>query len=342
MTHHTRRARIVATALALLATPVLAQEKPKALTDLAAIATKKPPVVWSESSEAAAIGKVIATFNKTYPDIKVEFIRDTGGNTLAAKVVQEAQAGGTPAALLSGDPQQLVAIEQRGLLVKSDWKALGVDAALAPTPTLIATAASLGAIVWNKKNVPDAQVPKTLNDLLKPQYTGKVGSWIRAPTYAQLGKLAGEAEVRAFLEKLLTMQPRLYDSTYRLAQEAATGEIDVGFGLWHASQPTIAAGGPIGVALTDPVATSTIFSAIVNKSANPEGAQVLAVWLATREGADAYEEATGRGNPYVAGTKTQKLVEGRKLSEYPIAEMATYVRLQTDFNKMLSSRGTVK
>lgn len=338
----TRSTLLAAIAAASLGTPAFAQQKSKALAELEAAAAKSPPVVWSESSEASAIAKVIAAFNKAYPDIKVTFIRDTGGNTLAAKVVQEVQAGGTPAALLSGDPQQLVAIEQRGLLVKSDWKALGIDASIAPTPTLIATAAALGAIVWNKTNVPQAQAPKTMDDLLKPQYTGKVGSWIRAPTYAQLAKVEGEAKVKAFLEKLLAMQPRLYDSTYRLAQEAATGEIDVGFGLWHSSQPTIAKGGPIGVALPDTVATSTIFSSVVQKSANPQGAQVLAVWLASPEGARVYEEATGRGNPYVKGTETQKLVEGHKLSEFSISEMATYVRLQTEFNRMLSSRGAVK
>ena len=74
MTRHTRRTLIAVAAVALIGTPAFAQEKPKALADLAATAAKKPPVVWSESSEAAAIAKVIATFNKSYPDIKVEFI----------------------------------------------------------------------------------------------------------------------------------------------------------------------------------------------------------------------------------------------------------------------------
>ena len=49
------------------------------LQDLAAAATKKGPVIWYESSPPEAIIKIAAAFNKRYPDIKIQYVRNTGG-----------------------------------------------------------------------------------------------------------------------------------------------------------------------------------------------------------------------------------------------------------------------
>ena len=333
-----------ALALPTLALPRLAraQTVPKPLADLAAAAAAKPPVVWTESSEVAAAGKVIAAFNQRFPDIKVSFVRDTGGNTLAAKVVQETQAGGTPAAVLTGDQALFVELDRRGLLLKPDWAALGVDKGLIGSPYMVATTAAIGMLVWNKKAVSDADAPKRIEDLLAPRWKGKVGSWIRAPHYAMLGKAMGPDKVRELIAGLIANDARVYDSTFRIGQELATGEIDVGYTFFHTTQPALAAGAPIGYAFVDPVSVSTLYSCVVAKSANPEGGQVLAAWLSTKEGADAYEAATNRGNPYIPGTRSHGLVAGRKLSEYPLAELDTYVKLQAELNKMLSARGGAK
>src|SRR5690242_15446480 len=50
-----------------------------AVQDLAAIAAKKGPVIWYESSPPEAVLKIAAAFNKKYPDIKIQFVRLTGG-----------------------------------------------------------------------------------------------------------------------------------------------------------------------------------------------------------------------------------------------------------------------
>jgi iron(III) transport system substrate-binding protein len=317
-------------------------QTPKALSDLAEAAAKKPPVVWTESSEVAAAAKIIAAFNRQYPGIKVEYIRDTGGNTLAAKVVQQVQAGGQPAAVLTGDQAQFVELDKRGLVRKPDWAALGVAKELIGSPYMVATTAAIGMVVWNKSKVSDAEAPKSLEALAEPKWKGKAGSWIRAPHYAQLGKVMGADKIRDVVSRLVANEARLYDSTFRIGQELATGEIDVGYSFFHATQPALAAGAPIGYAFVDPVPVSTIYSTVVEKSANPEGGVVLVAWLATKEGADAYEAATNRGNPYVKGTRSAGLVAGRKISEYPLSELDTYVKLQAELNKILSARGAAK
>ena len=278
--------------------------------------SKKPPVIWSESSDLSQIQPVIAAFNKAFPDIKLEYIRDTGGNTLAAKAIQETQAGGVPAAFLMGDPSQFDALDKRGMLVKPDWNALGVEPALIGSPFMVAITAAIGCFIWNSQKVSDAERPRHLDDLVKPRFKDKVGSWIRAPGYASFGKLMGDDYIRDWTQKLVANGVKVYDTTYRLAQEVGSGEIEVAFGLTHSVAPVIAAGAPVKMDLTDPISTNTLFGAVVAKGANPEGAQVLAAWLTTKEGADAYEAGVGRGNPFVPGSKASALVGARKISEY--------------------------
>lgn len=311
----------------------------KAMQDLAAAAAKKDAVIWTESSPESAIRSVIAAFNKEYPAIKVQFVRNTGGNTLAARVIQEAQAGRATASLATGDKRQFELMRQRGLVVERDWSALGVPRIMSPRPHLVATAAAIGVLVWNKNKVKDADAPKNYLDLVNPKWSGKVGTWLRAPTYTNLAKSEGDAKVTDFLTRLVANKPRGYKSTFQLGQDIGTGEIDVGFSLYHTSLVPIKKGAPIGIAFMEPTPLDTIWSTVINKGANPEGAQVLVAWLASANGAKAYETATLRGNPYAPATDTAKLIGSRKLAEWSLDEAAEYDRLQTKYNKILAGAG---
>ncbi len=329
----------IATTLAILAaisTSNANAQASKAMQDLATAAAKKGPVVWTESSPEGAMRAVIAAFNKDYPAIKVQFVRNTGGNTLAARVIQEAQAGRPTASLATGDKRQFEIMRQRGLVVERDWSALGVSKIMSPRPHLVATAAAIGVLVWNKSKVKDADAPKNYNDLVNPKWSGKVGTWLRAPTYTNLAKAEGDAKVTEFLTKLVANKPRGYKSTFQLGQDVGTGEIDVGFSLYHTTLVPIKKGAPIGFAFMEPTPLDTIWSTVINKGANPEGAQVLVAWLASDNGAKAYEAATLRGNPYAPATETAKLVGKRKLTEWTLDEATEYDRLQTKYNKILS------
>jgi iron(III) transport system substrate-binding protein len=324
----------IAMGLAAMA-PVRADE----IQDLAAAAAKKPPVVWYESSEPGQIAKVAAEFNKRYPDIKVQFVQNTGGNTLAARVIQESRAGGQTASLISGDTVQLDLLAERDLMVKRDWTRLGVDKALAPAPHLVGISASIYVALWNKTKLSEAEAPKAWTDLLADRFKGKVGSWVRPPFFVQLAKAYGEQPARDIVERLANMNPMLFQSTFSLAQQVGSGEIDVGYGIYHTSQPTIAAGAPVGYRFLDPVPYDTIWAGVVNTGGNPEGGQVLLGWLGSTEGAVAYEAATGRGNPNIKGTKAAALMQGHQTVSWSYEETATYQRLGTEFAKILARGG---
>ncbi|MCC6779866.1 MAG: extracellular solute-binding protein [Hyphomicrobiales bacterium] len=306
-----------------------------ALQDLAAAAAKKGPVIWYESSAPEQILKVSTAFNKRYPDIRVQYVRNTGGGGIAARVIQEAEAGAATASFFIGDTAQAVPLNQRGLLLSRDWKTLGVDPALVTTPYAVAATASLGVLIWNKQRVAEADLPKTWDDFLAERWRGKVGQWVRAPTLGTLAKVYGEQHMRDYVRRLIDLKAMIYPSTYQLAQQVAAGEVDIGMGLYHSAQPVIAAGAPLGMRFLDPTPVNTLYSAVVGKGGNPEGAQVLLAWLATLEGAKAYEAAIGRGNPLVKGTDTAERVGNRQLVEFGFADAGAIEKLDAELTQML-------
>ncbi len=287
-----------------------------AVQDLAAVAGKKGPVIWYESSPPEAVLKIAAAFNKHYPDIKIQFVRNTGGGGIAARIIQESEAGAATASFFIGDVAQLIPLNQRTLLLSLDWNSLGIDPTLSPTPYAVAATAALGVLVWNKQRVAD-------------------GQWVRAATLGTLAKAYGEQHMRDYTRKLIELKAMIYPSTFQLAQQVAAGEVDIGMGLYHSAQPVIASGAPLGLRFLDPTPVNTLYGAVVSKGGNPEGAQVLLAWLSTLEGAKAYEAAIGRGNPLIKGTETNERLGTHKMVEYSFAEAATIEKLDAELTQML-------
>jgi iron(III) transport system substrate-binding protein len=221
------------------------------------------------------------------------------------------------------------------LLLTRDWKSLGVDPALSPTPYAVAATAALGVLVWNKQRVADGDLPKTWDEMLAERWRGKIGQWVRAATLGTLAKAYGEQHMRDYVRKLIDLKAMIYPSTFQLAQQVAAGEVDIGMGLYHSAQPVIASGAPLGLRFLDPTPVNTLYGAVVTKGGNPEGAQVLLAWLSTPEGAKAYEAAIGRGNPLIKGTETAERLGTRKLVEYSFAEAATIEKRDAELTQML-------
>src|SRR5260370_14492431 len=112
----------------LLATPIVtalrvagSAARADTVQDLAAIAGKKGPVIWYESSPPEAVLKIAAAFNKRYPDIRIQFVRNTGGGGIAARIIQESEAGAATASFFIRDGAQLIPLHQRTFLLSRDW-----------------------------------------------------------------------------------------------------------------------------------------------------------------------------------------------------------------------------
>lgn len=293
-------------------------------------------ITWYESSPEDQIAKVLKGFAQEYPDVKVRYVRLVGGNELASRVIQEEQASGKSADLLTGGPDHLWQLQNRGLLKDLSAENLGLPEKLLPASYAVPTTASVYVQIWNTGLVKEAEVPTTWDGLIDPKWNGKIGSWVRAAAFAQLASTWGEEKAEAELRKLVSMKPYLFKSTFPLAQGVASGEVDIAIGFYHSMQPVLSAGAPVDFRLLDPTPMHTISTSVAKSSVNPDAAMLLALWLMTDEGAKIYESATSRGNPLVASTETYKMLQGKEVAEWSFDDTEKLAELNEKYNAILA------
>lgn len=340
---YTRRSALVlgafATAAALAPAP---EARALDMQALAAEAARGGPVVWYESSPEDQADAIIEAFNAVFPDVEIEHIRVTGGNAIAARAVQEVEARGYTADILSSGSDHIWELNARDILLRMDWTELGIDEALFPNDFTVATAAAVYTIVYNTNRVSADEVPTSWEGMLDPKWTDRMGSWVRAAAFAQLGYEIGVDEAREMLQRFVQLRPLLFQSTFPLAQQVAAGEIDIAIGLYHTAQPPLNAGAPIALAPLDPAPMHTIFSSITANAQNMAGAKLFFAWLHSPEGLIAYENATNRGSHLMPGTRTFDLVGGSRPSEWPPELIEEYQVINEEFNGILATVGDAR
>lgn len=335
------RRALLAGAASLSALPVLAQTPANpAMEELAQAASRETgPCVWYESSPQEQTDQVIAAFNRRYPAVKMQHVRLVGGVDIAARMVQEARTPGQSADIGSVSADQIWGLNGRNLLAQVDWRRLGASPAQAPVPFTVNIAAAAYVIVYNRNLVPADAVPTGWDDLLNPRWQGRVGAWLISHPFAQLAKAWNEQRAVDYTERFSRLNPMLFRSTFTLAQQIAAGELPIGLGLYHATQPVIARGAPVSVVPLEPTVTTSIWTAVARNAPNPNSARLFVAWLLTPEGALAYEQATQRGSALVPGTKTSDFLRGKTVVEYGPEETDVFRRHLTRFNEMLKAGG---
>lgn len=305
------------------------------LDELTAVAADKGPVIWYESSPVEQATKVIARFNETYPDIEIQFVRNIGGNTVAANVIQELSAGAPTASLVTAGAENIQALKDRDMLLNVNWEEIGVLPDVPKTSYALNTYSAVFLLIYNNSLVAEEDVPDSWEALTDPKWKGAIGSWTRALAFSGLAASWGEDQARDFVSKLADQDLVIYESTYPLAQQVGTGETKLGVGFYHSMLPAVEAGAPIGFRFLDPVPVAPVWSAVVADGGNPEGAQILAAWLSGEDGAIAYEEATGAGSPHLPFTKIHQLVNGLTISAWPFEETPQSNSLVEEFSRSL-------
>jgi iron(III) transport system substrate-binding protein len=329
MTSLTRRAALLA-AGGLVALPAQAAVDLQGLARDAA--TESGDLSWYESNPLNALDRVLAAFARgPGRGIRVRPESVPGGVGIVGRVANEAQAGGRTADLVSLGGSGILRLQERNLLADAGWQQMGFPESFVAGPALL-TAAALYCVIYNRNEVKPEDAPKTWEDLLAPRFKGRIGSWSRMAAFAELAHVWGEARVNEYYARFLAQEPMLFRSTAPLAQQVAAGEVAVGLGIYHTALPAIRRGAPIEVVLLDPTPVSAIWTAVTVPARRPKAAKLLGAWLATPEGARAYETATERGHPLLAETETGKRLAGLTLAEWPMGEKDQYARIYEALN----------
>ncbi|MDP2937072.1 MAG: extracellular solute-binding protein [Dehalococcoidia bacterium] len=143
-------------------------------------------------------------------------------------------------------------------------------------------------IEYNTKAIPKEQAPKSYQDLLKPEFKGKLGLEASAvPWFTGMLRIMGKEKGLEYMKKLAEQKPRLVSGHTTLHKLVVSGEIPVAVYM-HQFNPVTdkAAGMPIEWVDPEEVTpTQPLVTTLAKKSPHPNAARLLTDFLLSEEGA---------------------------------------------------------
>jgi iron(III) transport system substrate-binding protein len=248
-------------------------------------------VVWYTSLAGSSYKEITKGFETKYPGIKVETYRGTSTDIMT-RISAEAQAKQILADVLETTVPPLTYLRENKLLAPYTSPHLG------KYPAVTKETAGRGLIYWavdretysgvgyNTTLIAPSAVPKNYGDLLKPELKGKIGFVSNETGVRAIGamvKVKGEDFVRKLKAQEIVLQSV---SGRAMADLVVSGEVPLAPTIFrdHAIEVK-AKGAPVEWLPMDVVPTNTGGVAIMNRSAHPHAAVLMADFLLSPEGA---------------------------------------------------------
>jgi iron(III) transport system substrate-binding protein len=295
-------------------TPTLKSDTDPALVEAA---KKEGKIVFYNGQNPERAALVIAAFEKKYPGIKVENLR-LAGSQLTARYDADSKSGNVADLMSSAGPAFYQDNIAKGTFVKLNAKDVP---SYAKWPKEFShfedTAARISITPWrvivNTDRVPEDQIPKTWEDLLKPEFKGEivyVDPRIIFPSLAQI-KVWKDEFGEEYPRKLAAQDLTIVESAVPGIQGVAAGEhsllVSTEPGV---ADPLIEEGAPLKHVLVTPTIGTEMFMAISTKAPHPNAARLMMDYMLSPEGQEIANGAGGRVSPLPNIPNTDKLPSG--------------------------------
>lgn len=190
-------------------------------------------VVVYGSLENDTMDLLSAAFKKK-TGLEVDYWRDAA-NKVTDRVSAEGRAGKPQADVVLTTTTTLRLIQKDGLLAKYDSPSAKAFPKAVIDPNLgPAYRSTVIGVVYNTGIIKPAEAPKSLEDLVKPQYKGKVvfpdpsQHTTTAQWLASLHKIIGQERADKFIHDLAASKPLLVSSLTPAGERITTGETPIG------------------------------------------------------------------------------------------------------------------
>lgn len=246
-------------------------------------------VVWY-TSLSGVYREIVDAFKKKYPDVAVDAYRG-GSNDLGARLVNEAQAGRPVADALESTPGLLLVLRERGILKPYS------SPELARYPEDAKTKADGSRVYWatdresylgfgyNTRMIAPSALPKSTQDLLRPELKGKLALTTEASSARVIGVIA-KHKGDEFVKRLQGQEMRLFKaSSAGFLDLIAAGEV-AGAPVVFLNQVQVKKerGAPVDWLPLDFVPVNAGSSAIINNAPHPHAALLFTDFILGPDG----------------------------------------------------------
>ncbi|NBK21890.1 MAG: extracellular solute-binding protein [Spirochaetia bacterium] len=294
----------------------------------------KQNVMLYSSLKDSQLAAIKEGFMKMYPNITMDYYTAGTGNVMT-KLATEQQAGGISADIIwVGDPTNYIDFKEQGLLLPYDSPAAAdiPDKFKDPERLYMSARLIMLGFVYNTNLVKGNQIPKTWNDLLKPEFKDYIAMTDPTTSGTTLFTVAGLVQSPkygwSYFEKLKANGMKLENGSSGVVNKAAAGEYKVSIGVDYIARTVIDQGATIGFVYPDddiPIIESPI--AIIKNTKNPEAAKKLYDYIISEAGQSVLlEEFTMPINPNM------------KLENAIDVKVAEAKMLPVDFNVLVADK----
>jgi ABC-type Fe3+ transport system substrate-binding protein len=275
-------------------------------------------LAWGSIEDADVRQRLAAGFNKAYGlNLNVQWSTALSMPQMASRIAQEYQAG-RPAAsdVLLGSETHVLGMLRADALTPEDWASWAPhvqDARLlAPNGVAVELATRTPGMTYNTARRSGAAVPASMQDLLKPQYKGRIATTVYAANFDRLAsaELWGKERTLDYVAKLSDQAAGLIRCGE--PERVATGEFDLlaldcGAEDAHSLQVK---GAPLGhVIASDAALLSYWYLGVPRNAAHPHAAKLWVDYMLSREGQDLMYESDFLDHHLVPGSKVAPDVE---------------------------------
>jgi iron(III) transport system substrate-binding protein len=256
-------------------------------------------VLYSALIVSQATRPIVEKFGKKYPFVKASYWR-ADSEDIAQKLSAEVRANNVVADVFEGTGVGELAV---GAGLAQPYYTPAIEAYPQeyrdPTHMWTPTRLSYYSIAYSTRLVPADKVPKTYEDLLDPQWKGKmawrIGSSSGTPLFITNLRLAwGEERANAYFAKLKEQKIVNFGagSARTLVDRVIAGEYPIALNIF-AHHPLIskAKGAPVNSQLFDPTASTAATMGVVKGSKHPHAAMLLIDFILSKEGQEILRDA---------------------------------------------------
>ncbi len=259
--------------------------------DSSATGVQKQSVMLYSSLKDSQLAAIREGFMKKYPNISMDYYTAGTGNVMT-KLATEQQAGGISADIIwVGDPTNYIDFKKQGLLLPYDSPVAADIPNKFKDPERMFMSARLIMLgfVYNTNLVKGDSIPKTWEDLLKPEFKNYIAMTDPTSSGTTLFTVAGLVQNPRYgweyFEKLKANGIKLENGSSGVVNKAAAGEYKVSVGVDYIARTVMSQGSTIGFAYPEndiPIIESPI--AIIKNTKNPEAAKLLYDYIISEEG----------------------------------------------------------
>jgi len=292
---------------------------------IVAKAKKEGKLVVFSSQEADAIGAVADAFRKKYPFIDVKGTEIAGTDTYR-RMIQELSMGKTTAwdvNYVAFDYYKEYLPHQK----KFDMLGMAKHGVLQIPPEMVdpvnrnilALQTNMQVLAYNKKLVPENKVPKTYEDLLKPEFKGrKFATDVRPKALGALVPAWGLEKVLVYAKKLAAQDPIWVSGDSRSMPYLSGGEIPMNLGLNYKSYLRFKekdVQDVLGVKILEPIPVRLTEAEGISATAqNPYAGLLWLDFQASPEAQALLDKVDLAASHLIAGTFHEKATRGKKVS----------------------------